>query len=266
MAQVTYNEREFRNELGLIAQISGKALSEVIDEQAGLFLKDASSFTPPFGKAPVKEGSAAKKKIGMTAVKRDIERGFFPLENLGFYRNDSAGPAGDLGRALRRAVRKRDPLLVEMIFNNIGGKFRGRNVVLAPTVDLHNSMRDRRGRVAKRRGYFTLSGQAALNKFIKTKQANIGLGKAGWNDPLHGLKLTAFAWVEKQSRSRGIFQREAGDAPSVTVGNTVPFVQDSAPRIEQQAWNNRMRNATKQREALERWQRKKLREGGIKPS
>jgi hypothetical protein len=265
MAQVTYNEKEFRQELGRIAAISGKALSEVIDQQAGLFVQDASSFTPPFGKAPIKEGSATKKKVGNTAVKRDIARAFSPITELGIYLNSSDRGA-HLSKGLRRAVRTKDTLLAEMILNNVGGKLRGRNVVQSPTVELHNSMRNRRGRVDKTRSYFTLSSQAVLNRYTKKIQEHVGLGKAGWNQALHGLKLTAFEWVEKHSRSRGIFAREGGDTPSVTVGNAVPFVQSSAPRIETQAWNNRMRNVTKQREALERWQRKKLREAGIATS
>ena len=266
MAQVTYNEREFRNELGLIAQISGRALADVILQQAALFTKDASGFTPPFGKAPSSESGGEKKKVGLKAVKRDIERAFDSVQNLRIYQ-----PAtGTFGKAftdsLRRAVRNKDTRLVSDLLGRASTRFAGRKVVESPSVELHNSMRNARGGVTKTRSIFVLGAQSSINSFTRRIQTHIGLGKGGWNEPLTKLAVKPPAWVAKQTKSVGIFRQEGGDEPSVTVGNAVPFVQSSASRIEEKAWNNRMRNAVKQREALERWQRKKLREGGIKTS
>jgi hypothetical protein len=268
MAQVTYNEAEFRNELGLIAQISGRALADVILQQAALFTKDASGFTPPFGKAPSTESGGDKKKIGNKAVKRDIERAFSSVQNLRVYQ--PVGEGAPFNKAftdsLRRAVRRKDTRLVSDLLGRASTKFAGRKVAESPSVELHNSMRNARGGVTKTRSIFILRAQSAINSFASRIQTHVGLGKAGWNEPLNKLAVKPPAWVQKQTRSVGIFKQEGGDTPSVTVGNAVPFVQSSASRIEANAWNNRMRNATKQREALERWQRKKLREAGIKTS
>jgi hypothetical protein len=266
MAQVTYNEREFRNELGLIAQISGKALSEVIEQQASLFTRDASGFTPPFGKAPSTESGGAKKKVGMTAVKRDINRAFSSVQKLRIYQPATGTFSKAFTNSLRRAVRRNDTALVAELLGRASSKFRGRTVVESPSVELHNSVRNARGGVPKGRSIFVTRAQSAINGFTTKVQAHIGLGKGGWNKPLLAMKVSPPDWVEKQTRSQGIFEREGGAMPSITVGNAVPFVQDSASRIETKAWNNRMRNATKQREALERWQRKKLREAGIQTS
>jgi|GEM_PF-3941938 len=274
MAQVTYNEQEFRSEMGRIAALSGKALSQVIDEQASLFTRDATGFTPPFGNAPSTESPTKKLRIGRKAVQRDVDRAFSSVRELRIFKTQREGGGGSRTgifeaafiKSLQRAVRTKNTLLVEELLGRASTRFKGRRVVESPTLELHNQMRNRRGGVTKARSIFVLGPQSEINRYTRRMQDHLGLGKGGWNKPLRAMKVTPPDWVNKQSRSDGIFERVEGDTPSITVGNKVPFVQDSASRIEQRAWNNRMRNVTKQREALERWQRKKLREAGIEAS
>jgi hypothetical protein len=256
MSDWTYNESEFKNTLGLIAELSQRSLSEVIEQQAKLFTQDASSFTPPFGKAPIKESGAEKGRIGMGAVERDVERAFYPIQDLRVFHTPT-----EMGEALRRATKKKNTLLVESLLKKAlkGRPFAG--VLQKPEPERHRLMMDRRGRVRKAASFFVLGGKNIRTRYTKQIQKRVGLAKAGWSNALRGLNGKIPKFVSRQSLATGIFRAAlTGSTPSITVGNSVPHAQDSASRIEQQAWNNRMRNSQKQLEALERAARKKMRE------
>jgi hypothetical protein len=256
MSEWTYNESEFKNTLGLIAELSRRSLSEVIEQQAKLFTQDASSFTPPFGTAPIKESASEKKRIGEGAVAMDIERAFYPIQDLRVYHTNT-----EMGEALRRAAKQKNTLLTEHLLKKAlkGRRFAG--VLEKPEPERHKSMRNRRGRVPKVASYFTLGGDSLRKRYIRQTQKKVGLAKAGWTMALRALQGKVPSFVSRQTMATGIFRAAlTGTTPSITVGNSVPHAQDSAARIEQQAWNNRMRNSQKQLEALERAARKKMRE------
>jgi hypothetical protein len=235
----------------------------VVVQNAGLFTQDASGFTPPFAKAPIKESAAKKRRQGLLAVRRDIRRLFYPLERLRLYK--FAGKKGNkLGTGIRSAARKGDHHLVEALLRKANIKVRG--IIKEPTNELHDAMRDNRGRVRKIIPYMTVSGEGKLNSYIKKRQKLVGFAKDGWSKALHGLGRDVPGWVDEQN-AEGIFEKVLeGDKPQITVGNKVGFIQWNKARIDEQAWNNRFRNTEKQVQALERWHRKKLREAGIQTS
>lgn len=257
------NEAEFAKHVWRLAQLQSESLAEVIHQQAGLFTEDASSFTPPFAKAPIKESAASKRRQGLLAVRRDIRRIFVPLERLRLYKY-ARGKANKLGAGVRRAARKGDFHLVEALLRKANIRCRG--VIKEPIAELHDAMRDKRGRVRKESAYLTVSGEGKLNSYIKMRQKLVGFAKDGWSKALHGLDRKVPGWVDEQSAGGLFIGQLAGDTPEITVGNPVGFIQWNAPRIEQQAWANRFRNAEKQTQILERAARKKLRESGIQAS
>lgn len=260
MSAWTFDEVGFRNTLGRIAELGRKSLQEVNRDQGRLFVQDASGFTPPFGKMPIKETQAAKRKIGEDAVERDIKRGFYPADEI--KAASTYGPMTkrqeSLQSGFKRAVRKKDIPLMETLLRNM--RWRNAGVLLTVEPERHQSMRNSRGRVSKAASYVVLGGKRARISYTRKVQKNVGLAKAGWSKAYDALGGKVPGWLQKHSKAMGVFFEAIGDTPSVTVGNAVPHAQNSYERISQQAWANRMRNSQKQLEALERAARRKMRE------
>ncbi len=256
MSAWTFNEREFRNTLGKIAQLGSRTLEEVSQQQASLFTQDASSFTPPFGKAPVKESASEKKRIGERAIERDVKRAFMPIESLRVFHTNT-----EMGKGLQRAAKKKNTILTEELLRQSGVRVRG--VVTEPSQELHRGMKNNRGRIIKARSYVMIGKPSKLKRYVKDQQRRVGLAKDGWTTPLVNLKRNPPPWVRRHSTLSGIYREEHGDTPSVVVGNSVQHAQSSYDRISQQAWNNRMRNSQKQLQALELAAKRKAREMGV---
>lgn len=256
MADWTYNDRELRETIGRLAEMTGKAMEDVIRDQTRPFVRDANAVTPPFGKSPARESQGDKRRAGENAIENDIRRAFSAVDSLRFYESDSP-----LGQGIRRATKSGNTLLAEHLIKKAMPRARFAGVLQSPDKEMHKRMRNHRGRVPKSAGFFILGGKRKLAAYIKKEQKKSGLGKAGWNEADVALGKTPPPWLRRHYKSDGIYMESfGGSTPSVVVGNRVPHVQDSYTRINDFAWRSRIRNANKQADALERSARRRMRE------
>jgi hypothetical protein len=265
---VEVNMAELNQGMARLAQLTGKELVTIVREQARLFCFDAMKSTPPFvGKpyAPLTEGFPAQRKAGEIAVERDIsKRAMQPLERLDIFKG-TGDKGSKLGPALRRMLRKKEYHNVEEILRN--NRIRLRGVLRRADADLHEKLRDNRGRVQKHGGYFVESA-ASVRLLVQKKKKNVGLAKGGWVFSIKaastklGARHRVPGWLSKMSSSSsGIYSESgAGDGIKITVGNVVPKAQGMRSMIEKEALRNRIRNLPLQIQGVERALARKARQ------
>lgn len=279
-AKVTFDEASFQRDIRSIMAMTGQTLDEQVKEQQRNFLSDALALTPPFGDRPLTESSTTQHKVGIGAVRRDVtKRGFRPLTDLRIYTGNKGKKVegkrakrhfSDIGKALRRAVSKKDWHLAEELLRK--SKIRTLGVIEEPTQQLRDQIRQKStGRIERRRSYLTKSSDAKNRKFSKLFEARVGIAKSGWllaiSKLISGISdrnkifRRMGEWIKAHKGSGVYYEDGIGtDKFSVTVGNAVPYIQRMEPHITERAWNSRMRNIAKQREAIERAIKKKARE------
>lgn len=243
----TFDQADFNRTLRMIAELSRKGVEYHADNQAKLLVQDANGFTPPHGKAPIKEGGPAKKRIGMDAVAGDIRYGFMSVEKLRLYprikKLAKQGNTLEIGRILKLSRYKK---------------------VIGVLTDLdperHKQLRNKRGRVPKSKCWILLKPDSVIQRYIKKVQGYVGIAKHGWSRASKALGAKEPSFSEKQTVGQGVFYRTAGDTPGVTVGNGVQYVQWREPEITSGAWENRVRNARKELIHMQRWAHKRAKE------
>jgi hypothetical protein len=259
MIQVQFDQARFARDIGRLAQVTRRELKDVLREQAGFLCADALRLTPPTGNAPMQEGFAAQRRQGLAATERDIRRVFFPIRRLKFETTETK-----FGEAINKLMRKGRYSQVEALLRRIGF---GHFIDVIPEADrqLHEKLRDRRGRVLRSKPAYFVDRTATINRYIRTRIAKVGFAKSGWMKALRAVgraqakgRTRVPGWI---SDHRGVglyFERGSGDKVELQAGNSVPYIQHMAGKILGRAWQERQAKLPMQIRQIERQMQRQL--------
>lgn len=125
-------------------------------------LRNVLRFTPP------QKG----KKQGESAVRRDVSRAVFPLRSKDF----TTSPG------LQALVREQNYTALNEVVRHFSPDHPAYNSSVVPfTGQLHQSQRDKRGRVGRRRNAkYSTPDESGWNDYLARKLGNVGQAKGGW--------------------------------------------------------------------------------------
>lgn len=262
MIKVSIDRGHWANQLRKLSAALGQTAEETINAQAKLLVRDCVKATPPF--TPGKnfsESLAQQKQVGEQAVQRDLARVF---REAGGYKRLTDGR---LARRIAKLVSRGDEAkaVEELRFSKINVQ----GIERRPTTALWDKQRNKRGQVPfrKEQGFLVHDGQipeflsapfSAKNKpndpilaeMLADRIATVGNAKSGWVIAAENLGLKLPRWIKRQKGAGfGIFKRQgSGTKYAVTVGNGVPYIQDTGKELGIIKWamKNRERNIEKQ--------------------
>lgn len=268
--------RQFADLVPRLAKITGKSLSQVVKQQAKLLVRGSGEgrdeglvpYTPPFEE---KGG----QKWGHAIVRRDVSRVFLTLANARKIIK-RAGVRG-AGVALTRALQNNQNDKVAALLNGqmdkrsrVRGYQRqqgGRQVAVraytqnkSQQIDLKNQ---RLGRIesvsaqpqaaihkSRQRGDSKLvrgkqwsqlvTESGSLAQYIKRRQRNVGIMKAGWRNAAQALGATLPSYVKNAPRGSGSVVLDLdNESPSVTLTNSTPTISRAIRGILDRALRGR---------------------------
>lgn len=241
-ANVNWNFAPFERELKRLAIAGRRGLVDVVRQQGRLFVQDAARLTPPTGRNPQRESWAAQRQAGRSAVERDVRRAFLEVNELKI-RNPK------LKARLRGYTLERDFGKLSLVLRRM--KITA-PLAFRPTEQLHNSRRDRRGRVSSSKHRVIVLEKGSVARFAALKQKAVGLAKSGWTRAASALKAKLPGWVTAGGGPGVIEQRLSGPGPAIIVGDTVSYIQPSGSRLRvvQRALDVRAERMRNQAEAI----------------
>lgn len=148
-----------------------------------LLIKKVIAFTPPQG-----DDDSTPLTQGKRAVANQIRRAVLPLRPKDFRKS----------KRIREMVQKRDYAGLTSAFANGDFGAYSRLQVVPFTPQVHQSQRDRRGRVRSKTRFATPDAPE-VEAYIKRKQGNVGNAKGGWARAYTQLGGTASKWVARHS-------------------------------------------------------------------
>jgi hypothetical protein len=257
------------------ANLLGKELGAVIQNQAALFCKDMCKYSPPFaGKSPGTGLTGEAKKVQEEIIRVQINSIFKPLDKAnpsqvaflgseGVYKEwitfhkGSSGSGDYFNRNPRHFTWE--------VFENKFARQRGGAKLITTEQQMetiHSGLRYKgygglkrsvattAGKWRESKLCFIVENKKTIDSYIKSKVKNIGYQKSGYffsAQQIGDKKVTFPAWVKKASaQTQAIGQNNLSNtiAPSVTVGNRIGMVVD--PRYK---WVMNLR-ATKMRNQM----------------
>lgn len=140
----------------------------------------------------------ATRSQGKAAVARDIRRAIVPLTRryiTASFRETS------VQEAILDLVAKDDAEGLQVLFSRFeSGPLRDAEISDTFDAQMHQSQRDRRGRVLEKKSpRFATTDTDALADYVKRKQDNVGRAKGGWAASLLALGGSTSAWITKHS-------------------------------------------------------------------
>lgn len=222
------------------------------------FVKDCVKFTPPFGEGTSQESFAAQRRIGVEAVRSDIEGMFRPFGQFDFDANRSTVLAfveeksTFFNRPENAGLRQRTLDAIKgNRWDDVRKIFQDTSMPIVrfrrtATEALHDNARNRYGRVVgsyKSHPYFVAESDS-IKRVLKENVNKVGMAKGGWAKAAAALGLSLPRWITRHG-SPGVFEETKGGFwrwPSIVVGNAVPFIQDTGKelRIIKRAMDNRI--------------------------
>lgn len=250
----------FNEALSRLAELQGKTMREVVTDQAALFCRDAIRMTPPFGRTPLTESFSVQRDVGEKATDRDVRRGFRAIDSLGRYKGGKGSRSTKDNEALRKRldklIRANNWLLLDVVLKEMRMRWVA-GVIKAPSAEIHNRMRNARGRVSKAQGNYFVPKQSAVERFAKEKQRTEGRMKAGWMWVVNGLNAIRTAkvkipnWISRHTSEPGTFVvTDADDKFGIVGANRIPWAQKHGEKVHKEAWTARMISAQKQADKL----------------
>lgn len=173
--------------------------------------------TPPFGTNPFTETFGAQLRAGREAVRRDIEKGFEPINQLEMF----TAPTSRTGIELRRLVRQGRLVEASELARRVGIRTGG--FIDTVDSDSHKRLRNRRGRVTTRNP-FIVTRSASVGQRIRRVQQRVGFAKAGWMATARRLRLSLPQWISRNS-TPGLCTETGVGTPryTITMENRVRF-------------------------------------------
>jgi hypothetical protein len=259
MIKVQFDQAKFARDLRRLTAVTGREFKDVLREQAGFLCADALRLTAPTGNAPMQEGAAAQRRQGIAATTRDISRVFQPIRNLKFETTETK-----FGEAINKLMRKGQYFQVEALLRRIGFKH---FIGVVPEADrqLHENLRDRRGRVLRSRTGYFVDRAATINRYIRSRLTKVGFAKSGWMKALRAVgraqatgRTRVPGWISGHTGTGLYFERGSGDKIEIQAGNAVPYIQHMAGKILGRAWQERQAKLPMQIRQIERKMQRQL--------
>lgn len=204
-----------------------------ITESAARIAVDACwRLTPPTAtKHPMSESTKDSKAKGLLAVKSDITRVFtYPGEGGLDIIEPSLDGEGAAATRFWKLIREGNVSEAQGYLHSIGIHVTG--IVAAPSSTHHQSQRNRRGRVRKHPDRQLVLNKEKIMDYVTFVQKRVGMARSGWAKAVTGLRARNFpAWATGQ-REAGVFTVSGPpDAPQITLGNTVPYIQRAGAEL-----------------------------------
>lgn len=280
------------NQLNRLAKVMGQTITEVVRLQARLVTRDCIKYTPPFTGspyAPATESFKSQYQAGAHAIAKDIGKVYIQADRYKILTR--AAEDQRMATYVAKIAQQRDGEKLRGLFQ-FGDLQRVREIVNRADAAHYNKFRRKtaagRGRVHGRPGVLLHEGTVpayydgrgdtpndygGMRSLWLDRCKLIGLGKAGWLNAavkLGGRSKLWAPWIKRhkgRGDSHSIFKwnGEETDKPVVTVGNSMPHVQQAGQefQIVEKALRDRKRNLPKQIQQAIRAQRR-AREIGIK--
>lgn len=197
---------------------AARIMQTAIDVDAKGFVADIVKITPP---AQGQAGPSAKK-LGEAKVASDIRKAYGTPSDLWRLIRDNAGrDVADNFWAYMKTRRWHDASQIAM-------RITGHGLDVFDAGAEHRRRRNpRTGRVVggeqprHKRVFIADTQKAQLNRYIKTRQANVGLLAAGFQPAAAKLGVTLPAWIRRHSVLPGIIDvRHSAGQYSITITNT----------------------------------------------
>lgn len=220
MISVDFDTQRFKRDMNELMVVGGLSSSAVVTRASRQVVRNAFRLTPPTGRGGMTQSPGAQKKLGESAVRRDIANRAFPLLSKLKVMQEQNDFSQDIGNLVARGDFKR----VADIFERIG--FRISGVVARPARGLHNRMRTK-GRVSIKVKPYLVAREGNVDPFVKAVQKDVGKAKSGWVRAMIALKLPVPAWVSRHSMPgffRGVTDKQN---PLIEFANQVPYIQEA---------------------------------------
>lgn len=188
--EVALRIQRYVNELGRLAPV-------VVRDTTRLLIGDLLKITPP-----------KTRRQGEKAVERDVRRAMTPFE------------AGKVKMPrLRKLVRERNYDAVNSILKRAGSPWE----VFPVSANLHQSARDKRGRVRRSMQRGVLDRQAWMT-YVKKVKGSVGKLKAGWNAAYRRVGGLIPSWISRHGDKDGAVIDMTGikDDPRIVITHTAP--------------------------------------------
>jgi hypothetical protein len=210
MFKVEIATATFSQKLREYQRLTGKALSDVLKEQAALLAQRLVKLTFP---ASASEG---KRRV-VIDINRVYLRNEWFAETFSFTKQK-------LGDRIKALVRAKDTSALEKIFEN--SKRLQRVHIEAFDPSRHARLR-RRGRVLVHDPLsFPLADQSKVNALIAEKKRGVGTSKAGWAACAALLGKTQPGWLNKSGTGSITDASDAPSHPHIILTNKVPWFSE----------------------------------------
>lgn len=222
LGSLTVSTYQWDKNLAILAEVLGKNMKEVINEEFPFLVGKIIDFTPPNTLAQ-----------GRQAVATDISKVMRPFN-----------PADIKTEGIREIVQRQDIAAFNIVASRAkaGPMMGARAIPFDPA--FHITQRTQRGRVGGHdRNQVVLGADASLlKKYIKAVQDRVGYAKSGWLAALHLVGGTAANYIERQGQGGGAaVDNRADENPSITAINHTPWAErrDEGERIVRSAFASR---------------------------
>lgn len=218
----------FQRQMKEFIEVAEKPAQVVLKSQSKLFVRDVAKATPPMGgngEGVWNQSFAAQRKTGKEAVAKDIRKGFKSIYDTKiFERIKNEKSRKDLLAYLVRGDYTKARKMLDRLSVRL-------TLVVQPNDRLHKSIRNSRGRITGRKAFLVMKANQ-IPAFIKKKQELVGSAKSGWTKAAQALGVKLPEWISDKSGS-GIYKEEFSRSfNSITLGNTVDYIQTHGARLQ----------------------------------
>ena len=210
---------EFNAALREFAKKSRGDMSRVVRFQGLQLFKRIVGFTPPGGDRSLRKAQAMSmgvknitpRRQGRIRVAKDLKKAVRPLKPTGW------GPS--MRKRMRQVINAKDHQAITAIFKNFSHADYSNTTSVPFSYQLHESMRDRRGRVRSMKPFVT-PDWSEWQEHLRIKQYNVGRAKGGWAESIVQLGGKPADWWGKKRKMGSARNSLSSPSPSFVGINT----------------------------------------------
>jgi hypothetical protein len=246
-SEIAALNRELARRSGVI----GKGMQEVIEAEAKPLARDLVNLTTQSSRGSAGLRSVAPqsdRKRGERAIDSDINRMFLPLKKIEAVYNPKTRRFADVVQTM---LESNDYEGIADLLESTGILDFHPKIILSAESALHRKFRVKStGKVSKAiRNPWLVVNEKSIDELKKKLKANVGFAKSGWRASLRGVSLAVPRWIDKSGP--GEFKADNGkDKYSITMGNSVDYMQKKAGKIVSRAIQARTESLRKRTEHL----------------
>lgn len=243
--------QQLNRELARRAGVIGTGLKQVVEAESKPLARDLVNLTTQSSRAAANTKTLAPqsdRKRGERAVESDIDRMFLPLKKIEAIYNPKTRRFADVVHTMLDAG---DYAGISDLLESTGILDFHAKIILNADPALHRKFRvASTGKVSKAvRNPWLVVNEKSIADLKKKLKGNVGYAKSGWRASLHGVRMAVPRWIDKGGP--GEFKSDGGGSRhSITMGNSVPYMQKNADRITSRAIQARTSSLMKRTEHL----------------